>query len=273
MKGELPELDVTLQKKEPTKRKCESRPGLQNKKSKIDIATMNENQEKLKDCRRTFLDSISKKHGLSKSLIDNPILEKTTKFREIMSGWNREEPCKVCRESWFDQDNATKGPNIGVCQRCRHDKEEIQMFSELNRMISGPQPECLKDLNEIEKGAIRLIIPYITMFKNKAGGRGYSGHSISFYQDIANFAQTLPKSLPRPIEDLQIILVKTSKGKTKEFKANGDKIRAALEWLIANCEDYRDIIIDEKNLAQYPSDADIELLSMMNLLMKTTKNL
>ena len=37
-------------------------------------------------------------------------------------------------------------------------------------MIPGSKPDCLKDLNEIEKGAIRLIIPYITMFKNKAGG-------------------------------------------------------------------------------------------------------
>ena len=125
------------------------------------------------------------------------------------------------------------------------------MFSELNEMIPGPQPDCLKDLNEIEKGAIRLIIPYVTMFKNKAGGRGYSGHSISFYQDMASFAQTLPTSLPRPIEDLQIILIKTSKtkGDKKEFKASGSKIRAALEWLIAHCEDYKDIKINEANLA------------------------
>ena len=72
----------------------------------------------------------------------------------------------------------------------------MPMFSDINRMIPGPQPDCLKDLNEIEKGAIRQIIPYIIMFKNKAGGRGYSGHSISFYQDIAGFSKTLPKSLP-----------------------------------------------------------------------------
>ena len=139
------------------------------------------------------------------------------------------------------------------------------MFSQENEMIPGPQPDCLKDLNNIEIGAIRLIIPYVTMFKNKAGGRGYSGHSISFFQDVAGFAQTLPESLPRPIEDLQIILIKPSKtkGEKKEFKANGTKIRTALEWLIAHCEDYRDIKINEENLAQYPSDTgDIELPSV-----------
>ena len=130
--------------------------------------------------------------------------------------------------------------------------------------IQGPQPDCLKDLNEIEKGAIRLIIPYVTMFKNKAGSRGYSGHSISFYQDITSFAQTLPTSLPRPIEDLQIISIKTSKtrGDKKEFKASGSKIRVALEWLIAHCEDYKDIKINEANLAQHPTDSNIELPSV-----------
>ena len=102
------------------------------------------------------------------------------------------------------------------------------------------------------------------MFKNKAGGRGFSGHSISFTQDIASFAQTLPKTLPRPIEDLQIILIKSSKNKDekKQFKANGSKIRAALEWLIANCDDYKEIKISEENLAQYPSDTNIDLPSV-----------
>ena len=257
IRGELPELDVTL-KVEPTKRKSESRSGLNTKKAKTDLATVNENQENLKNCRKMFLDSIAKKQGLGEHLIDNPILDKAVKYKEIMTNWNREEPCKICKESWFDQDNATRGKNIGVCQRCRNDKEkEIPMFSEMNEMIPGPLPDYLKDLNEIEKGAIRQIIPYITMFKNKAGGRGSSGHSISFYQDIGSFAQTLPKSLPRPIEDLQIILIKTSKGKKKEFKANATKIRAALVGLIADSDDYRDIKIDEENLAQY--DADIEL--------------
>ena len=98
MKGELPELDVTL-KKEATKRKSESRPGiyskkpksdLHSKKPKSDLDSVNENQENLKGKRKTFLDSISKKEGLGKCLIDNPILDKATKFRKIMSNWNLE---------------------------------------------------------------------------------------------------------------------------------------------------------------------------------------
>ena len=106
-------------------------------------------------------------------------------------------------------------------------------------MIPGPQPDCLKDLNNIEIGAIRLIIPYVNMFKNKSGGRGSTGHCISFFQDISGFAQKLPESLPRPIKDIQMILIKESKNsaKKREYKVNGTKIRLALEWLIANNPD------------------------------------
>ena len=39
----------------------------------MDTSTVNENQEKLKNCRKAFLESIPKKQGLSQHLIDNPI--------------------------------------------------------------------------------------------------------------------------------------------------------------------------------------------------------
>ena len=76
--------------KEPTKRKSESRPGNNSKKPKTDLESVNENQEKLKSNRKKFLNSISKKQGLGECLIDNPILDKATKFRKIMSNWNLE---------------------------------------------------------------------------------------------------------------------------------------------------------------------------------------
>ena len=43
------------------------------------------------------------------------------------------------------------------------------------------------------------------------------------------------------------------------FVCSGIVSFAVLEWLIANCEDYRDITINEENLARYASDGDIEL--------------
>ena len=42
-------------------------------------------QEKLRNCRQIFLDSISVKQGLGKHLVDNPIIDKVTKFKETMS--------------------------------------------------------------------------------------------------------------------------------------------------------------------------------------------
>ena len=32
------------------------------------------------------------------------IIEEGLKFKTKMSEWKQEEPCKVCEESWFDQD-------------------------------------------------------------------------------------------------------------------------------------------------------------------------
>ena len=79
---------------------------------------------------------------------------------------------------------------------------------------------------------------------------------------MRSLAENIPKSLPRPIEDLQIILVKESRlsGKKREYKVSGTKIRRALEWLIKNCPDYKDITIDEDNLAEYPEETgDIDI--------------
>ena len=208
--GELPELDCTL-KKETTKRKSENGSGPHVKKAKIGVEEIKQNQEKLKEKRKSRLEYIAKKEDTSSFYVDNPIIEEGLKFKDKMSDWKQEEACKVCEESWFDQENATKGPNIGVCKRCRYDKDkECPTFSRLNEMIPGEQPECLKILNNIEVGAIRLIIPYMNVFKNKAGGRGFNGHSISFFQDVSTFALKLPDKLPRPVEELQIILMRES---------------------------------------------------------------
>ena len=63
-KGKITDLEVTL-KKQPSKRKSESAPGIGTKKSKIDLDTINENQEKLKTSKKAFLEAIAKKEGLS----------------------------------------------------------------------------------------------------------------------------------------------------------------------------------------------------------------
>ena len=255
LNGELPEHDMTL--KATRKRKSESMSGPSIKKTKTGLEEVIKNQEQLKEKRKTRLDSIAKKEDASSLFVENPIIEAGIKFKEELARWKQEEACKICEESWFDQENATKGPNVGVCKRCRHDKnKEVPTFSRENEMIPGEQPECLAILNNIEVGAIRIIIPYMNVFKNKAGGRSFKGHSISFFQDVESLAKNLPEKLPRPVDELQIILMKESKvtGKKREFIANGSRIRAALEWLIKNCPDYKDIKIDEENLAQYPSN-------------------
>ena len=94
--------------------------------------------------RQVCLESIAKKEDQSHFYDENPIINAEINFKKIMSEWKQEEASKICEESWFNQENAAKGQNIGVCKCCRFDKDkECPTFSRLNEMIPGEQPEYL----------------------------------------------------------------------------------------------------------------------------------
>ena len=80
-------------------------------------------------------------------------------------------------------------------------------FSHENDMIPGPMPECLEVLNNIEEASIKMIKPCLNVYKRKGGSFGFSGHCISFAQDVNEFATVLPW----PVNELPIILLKSSK--------------------------------------------------------------
>merc|ERR1711860_47020 len=132
---------------------------------------------------------------------------------------------------------------------------EVMMFSEENDMIPGPIPECLEQLTNIEESSIKMIKPCLNVYRRKGGSYGFSGHCISFAQDVNEFATVLPW----PVSDLPIILLKSDKHKNKrEFAASASKIRKALLWLKENHPDYKDIEISEENLSQYKDDKLLE---------------
>ena len=80
-------------------------------------------------------------------------------------------------------------------------------------------PECLRVLNQVEVAAISLIKTHLRIYKRQHGNLGLSGNCISFAQDIHEFAKTLP----RAVNDLPIVLVKSVKDKERKFLANGKK--------------------------------------------------
>ena len=72
-------------------------------------------------------------------------------------------------------------------------------------MLPCPVPDCLKELNEIEEASIKLIIPFLHIYKRKGGGVGYTGNCIYFAQNVDTFVQSLPWS----VKYLPNIVIKT----------------------------------------------------------------
>ena len=59
-------------------------------------------------------------HHIGMLLLSNKY-EAVYKFHEKMKCWNPEEPCNICEESWFDQDNL---PNEDICARCNRERNK-----------------------------------------------------------------------------------------------------------------------------------------------------
>ena len=180
----------------------------------------------------------------------NPLIEAGRKVHTKLKQLEMEF-CITCKEKWFDM-------NIGIrskkCQRCSNERTPAgvpKTFSAENDMDPGEQPECLKVLDTVEIAAISLICPVLSIYKVKGGSTGLKGHSISFAQNIQEFITKLPR-FPR---DLPYIIIKAPH-QNMPLTASRQKIMDALIWLKRNNPHYKDIIIDEQALNQYPEDSN-----------------
>ena len=195
---------------------------------------------------------IKNKRRFEKLFENNKIIIGGEKAMKELSDWKfPPNKCCICQQKWFDMHFCK---DLGMCNRCRNEKYKDKVcytFSNENNMIPGPQPQCLKDLNDVEKAAIKLIKPSLHIYKRKGGGVGYSGNCISFAQDVCTFAKKLPWS----VNDLPIIIIQSvNDQKQKRFFASGSKIRAALKELKRTHPDYKYIEINEEALSEYPQN-------------------
>ena len=207
------------------------------------------NYDYLRNKRLEMLDAVKSRNKFDCLFKDNKILEGGDKLIKELKEWSLSKKCKICEESWFDQKYHA---NLGICQRCRQERykeNECYTFSSENNMIPGPIPECLQVLNNIEEASIKLIKPFMHIYKRKCGGIGFRGNCISFAQKVDSFA----KSLPWSVKDLPIIVIqKVNDTKQRRFCANATKIRNALIWLREHHPDYKKIDINEDTLKEYP---------------------
>jgi hypothetical protein len=105
-----------------------------------------------------------------------------------------------------------------LCKLCHQNKAGRRaMLCPDNNLMPIQAPECLQRLTPVEKSAISLICPSISIYK-KGLGSATKRHCISFFQDVPQMASILP---PLPGNLSMIVLKKpTEANKDKSFRAN-----------------------------------------------------
>ena len=146
-----------------------------------------------------------------------------------------------------------------VCESCQKQNWRRAKYGRANNMDFLHQPNCLRDLTTVEKLAICRAAPLVKIVR--VGGKPYkkAGNTIVLSANITNIALTLPR-LP---QNLEVIVFKSNRG--GPLFANRNKILDALTWLKAHNPCYRDIVISEQNLSQYPEDGAVENLRVLEV--------
>jgi len=112
-------------------------------------------------------------------------------------------------------------------------------------------PKELQCLTLAEKLLIQNVSPLVPVVHIKNGTIGYNGHVVSFYQDITNICNELPR-LPSDVSVVKVIrsgTTNTGKNISTSFNVNKYRVVAALCWLKKHNPLYNDIVIIEKNLS------------------------
>ena len=200
---------------------------------------------------------MEKKNFTSDFFQNNPLIEAgKNMYRELeKTEWTR---CIVCKESHI----CFPVNYEGKCERCAGEGIQASIFTHENDLDPGEAPECLTRLTPVEKSAISIICPSLTVVKCGSYSSKSKGHAISFYQNVQDLADNLPR-LP---QDLPYVLLKHPDDRItdKTFQVRRQYLIEALQFLIINSEDYGNITINMENCSAYPEDDIIQNLPQIS---------
>ena len=97
---------------------------------------------------------------------------------------------------------------------------------------------------------ISAVLPIMSLYCLPHGQYGYSGHVINLSQDVASFAN----SLPRLTSELDVIVVRKEGAAQSHhvFRVRRTRVLSALQWLLANNIYYHHVSINPHALALLP---------------------
>ena len=121
----------------------------------------------------------------------------------------------------------------------------------------------IQGLTQVEEMLISSILPIMTLYRLPHGQYGYSGHVINLPQDVASFANRLP----RAPHELDVIIVRKegAMNSHRDFHVRKSVVLNALQWLITNNIYYRDVSINHDVLNLLPNDGDLCGLTTMTV--------
>ena len=110
---------------------------------------------------------------------------------------------------------------------------------------------------------ISAVLPIMSLYKLPHGQYAYSGHVINLPQDVASFANSLPR-LPSEL-DVIIVRKEGASNSHRDFRVRRAVVLRALQWLIANNKYYRNVHINAEALEILPEDGDLSGLHSVSL--------
>ena len=192
--------------------------------------------------------------------------------------------CSTCMESFPGM--AVRTTSTGKeCLRCCRDKHSPKTYSSDNNMHPGPVPHelqviymlissklcfyavnmliiaCLCDdlqgLTQTEEMLISAVMPIMSIYKLPHGQYSCSGHVVNLPQDVASFAQKLPR-LPSNL-DVLVVRKEGANQTHSNFRVGRVVVQIALQWLVTHNQYYQalGITVDITALEQLLEDDNV----------------
>jgi len=183
----------------------------------------------------TFVNNTYTSVAQSKNDPHSTFVRETLQFEEHMKTM-KFNTCSICHQRRLNLTLKNE-----MCKRCENQRGNYT-FSHANKalptwmnknQVMFTLPKELQELTLAEKLLIQKVSPLVPVVHIKNGTIGYKGHVVSFYQDITNICQTLPR-LPSDVSIVKVIRSRTtSMGEniSNSFNINKYRVMVALRWL------------------------------------------
>ena len=107
------------------------------------------------------------------------------------------------------------------------------------------------------------VLPIMSLYRLPHGQYAYSGHVINLPQDVASFANSLPR-LPSEL-DIIVVRKEGAANTHRDFRVRRGVVLHALQWLLANNRYYLNVRINVDALALLPEDGNLNGLHSITL--------